>query len=1397
MMSCNIKKRSCDVNIFEGDEKCCSKTKNKSFCIYVSSGTKDNMMKRRKCNVMGGKEKYDEKIFMEIKNLYTNDYKKEDNKTNHNNNNNNNNYNNNNDNREYNIYSDKLCISCNDDLSCDGNNKGDNICNNILYEEIYKKEEENNVFIDEHNNIYRSNIFSSNEKNNKNIIIKKRTKDILYEKVYSKSDNDSSKKNKIRRLLNEEYVRSFSYETGVYKRKDDCINGNKKNIYNTCSVDKIFEIPSDCKNKDKGYNNMECINNNKNKSDKNNNIERNLKEYINDMENENNDFLFLKYNNDNKLCEGLNNDDSCLIEEEKYKKKIINDINLNGNIIKYMNTSGIGNKSYLDEKECNISNRDDINFDEYKVSVYSVDKDEKKYFTHNNNNSQHHNNYFKSYYNSSSKRSGTIESIKCGKNIRDIKDSIYEKKKKIKSIHNKILRLIKEDNNKYVGNVINDKNKKYEKNEDNKKKNIYNNDNMNEEDYKKNDDVVEINKKDNENYMRDTIWNNNSNMDCNIYNNNSNSYSVDGSYKPLEEQIKKKGNIIIDKQNNECEIFIDEKIKKICSIKKYKKLNLSHTFLNNIKLIYEKKDLKKNKKKYILIVNKKCLEKYSYFHTIINTYCKENKSIKMDQYINYNLSKILFCNNIIKEINKYNFKKIIKALDFYGYSYDNIFLKNLCNKIIINKWLNNDNFFQKILKSKRFLKVALFFDLIYNFLYKNNIFLKYFFSFSGGRFIKSFIDYNKNKALKLINKIIKNIKDLNPSTNSVIDFLCGFYSNEEKENKYSKLSRTNYLYGIKDKDIIIKKKTNVSRKKSSNTYIYMKNKKYNKKILRNILNNVWLNTDMFIKESIYYGQNFSLQKNNLKKKNNTIYDIEKIENFLYDKNDRSYSSRCTNSSNENFYQYDTYKNQENEYLDDHSSIDDEKELENVMNNFYSSNDLNINFNGHMNETLNQCIYNQSGNVNFDNNIPDDSQQYGDDYIGNNINHNKTFQPFEGIPNMAFDLYTQDEKNRSRGDTFISLSFKEEERCNTDKYVKDTCFLGIGVRSKENKINDFNCFNINLKIMIRDNLLSKIKCNISKSGKKISPFFPVWPNIPDFFGFKMFKNIKKDFKRMKKNITMNKKQSSLDIINNKKKYKNIISEDYERIDIAQKKKKKFNEEEYMLDNNNIIINNMKNKKCINIDEIKLKDLHYILNIRIYPIRTLLLYILYNSFFKDNNNEFIEFFCNSINNEIKEWLLLFLLPNFINKSIHKVTYPLKLTKNIFIESSEFYEDFFSNEYSKMNDIEKIIIYTKNCNEEYSDICPFLFCYLWLKSNDYKIDKWISSKINEMLFTFPYANFLLSKYFSNFLLFIQLFRTSLDLDHMYLCKSHFYVSLKHNISYIHESLVNVLFSSTIYDP
>ncbi|KJP87923.1 hypothetical protein AK88_02357 [Plasmodium fragile] len=392
---------------------------------------------------------------------------------------------------------------------------------------------------------------------------------------------------------------------------------------------------------------------------------------------------------------------------------------------------------------------------------------------------------------------------------------------------------------------------------------------------------------------------------------------------------------------------------------------------------------------------------------------------------------------------------------------------------------------------------------------------------------------------------------------------------------------------------------------------------------------------------------------------------------------------------------------------------------------------------------------------------------------------------------------------TRGDSYLTMCFKEEEKCDTERYIKDLTYLGIRVSSKENKINYYNCFDVNLKVYLEECLLADVKYNISKEDDYTSAFFPVWPHNPDFFGYQIGGNIKKEFNKIRKSIAMKERgeveKKSIGVVLNKMNSKEARCGEYgTNYAIREKKKKKFlvanlyngfssvKNNPYRRDSQE-----WKEEKIRNVDHMKIKDCCFVLSVKIYPMRTLALYILYNALYQDNNAKLVELYSSSLNKETKEWLLLFLLPHFVNKCIHKVTYPLKLTKNIFSESNEFYEDFFSNEYLKINDIEKIIIYTKNNSDDDMEICPFSFCYLWLKSTKHRIDKWISSKINEVLFTFPFANFLLSKYFSNFILFIQLFHTCLDIDHMYLCKSHFYVSLKHNLSFLHESLVNVLFS------
>ncbi|SBT36931.1 conserved Plasmodium protein, unknown function [Plasmodium ovale wallikeri] len=876
------------------------------------------------------------------------------------------------------------------------------------------------------------------------------------------------------------------------------------------------------------------------------------------------------------------------------------------------------------------------------------------------------------------------------------------------------------------------------------------------------------------------------------------------------------------------------------------KTNVRNNFLKCVKLIYEKE-------KKILEVNTKCIEKYSYFKEILKTYCKNNLMHMNEHHVDYYLSKILFTNDIINNINRRNFKEIMISLDFYGYLYDNIFLKNLCNKITINRWLSNRTFFRKIFR-KKFLKIGIFYNLVYKFLHMNRIFIEFFFSKNGGKFMKSFFAYNKNKALHLINKIVADLKSINPSTHSVVNFLCAFFSHPRKEHQRERRKKmiqrrrekiciskagnftsreetqghkhlhSNSTGLLKSRCCLgktpsrIRNKLKRSRKNCRNTYMYIKNRKYRKSVLRNVLNRIWMKTDLYVKEEVYYDKNFTIKKKLKKKK---INNFKKIDNFLYHAHDTSDSSAYSFLS------------------------DDER----MCNNFYKSDENNLNVHEKMNETFYPSMYNHPGE--------DNSESIAIDYHENSQEENyeiavstnanvysssvkniaKTFHSLDSIPNMSFDLHVQDCNSFQRGDSFLSLCFKEEEKCSADKYIKDISHLGIRISSKENKTNYFNCFDVNLKINIEKHLLAKVNYNISKDDEHISAFFPVCPHNPDYFGYKMGKNVKKAFNDMREGIMQEvegEKQNALDIILNKTNGNKLIQTrdntgDNTRNNMrrnmhsnsrssvngestnrtvncdeanfllreSKEEKKIFDFTHFINSNSNERSNTHKKKlfdKSVfkNIDEIKIKDCNFILNVKIYPIRTLALYILYNSLYRDNNVKFVEFYSESINNEVKEWLLLFLLPNFVNKCIHKVTYPLKITKNIFSESNEFYEDFFSNEYLKINDIEKIIIYTKNNNNEEIDICPFLFCHLWLKSTKYKIDRWISSKINEILFTFPFANFLLSKYFSSFLLFIQLFHTCLDLDHMYLCKSHFYVSLKHNISFLHESIINVLFSA-----
>ncbi|ANQ09363.1 Uncharacterized protein PCOAH_00032640 [Plasmodium coatneyi] len=831
--------------------------------------------------------------------------------------------------------------------------------------------------------------------------------------------------------------------------------------------------------------------------------------------------------------------------------------------------------------------------------------------------------------------------------------------------------------------------------------------------------------------------------------------------------------------------------------------------LKKVKLIYERE-------KKTLEINRKYLNKYGYFKVILSTYTR-NDLLHMNEHgVDFDLSRILFSHDIIKKINRVNFKTVIKALDFYGYLYDNTFLKRLSNKVTINEWLCNAIFFQKIF-TRKVLNVGIFFDLVYHFLYLNPAFIDFFFSKNGGKFVKKFSLYDRYKALRLVNKIVAQLKIIRPSTDSVVKFLFGFFSNKTDggEAKRGGRKRTALHGGEPRKkdnsaDVTVEEwmplinqsnhsvSNPIKRKPKGgkeNSHVYIKNTKFKKTGLRNILNKIWEKTDLYVKEEVYYGNNFTVRK---RLREDVTHHLNMLNNLLFDSNDTM--STCGSYS-----------------------FGDDQEDGDVCYSFDKSGEINFGINEKISESFHQSRYHHGGDQDGGDNSDDGDNIDGGDHVdgddntdgGDNVDGGenviscderratKTFHSLDCVPNVSFDLFSQEGDSFQRGDSYLTLCFKEEEKCDTEKYVKDLTYLGIRVSSKENKINYYNCFDVNLKVYLEGCLLADVKYNISKEGDYMSAFFPVWPHNPDYFGYQIGTNIKKEINKMKKTFAMKERgdveKKSTGIVHNRMKSKATICGEYGTTRAMREKKKKRFLFAKLYSGPSTAKKNAhrrdsqewKEEKIRNVDQMKIKDCCFVLSVKIYPLRTLALYILYNALYEDNNTKLVELYSSSLNKETKEWLLLFLLPNFVNKCIHKVTYPLKLTKNIFSESNEFYEDFFSNEYLKINDIEKIIIYTKNNSEDDMEICPFSFCYLWLKCTRHKIDRWISSKINEVLFTFPFANFLLSKYFSNFILFIQLFHTCLDIDHMYLCKSHFYVSLKHNLSFMHESLVNVLFS------
>ncbi|CAI7721228.1 conserved Plasmodium protein, unknown function [Plasmodium vivax] len=826
------------------------------------------------------------------------------------------------------------------------------------------------------------------------------------------------------------------------------------------------------------------------------------------------------------------------------------------------------------------------------------------------------------------------------------------------------------------------------------------------------------------------------------------------------------------------------------------------SLLRKAKLIYERE-------KKTLEINRKYLNKYGYFKIILNTYSRNDLLNMSEHGVDFDLSKILFSHDIIKKINRVNFKTVIKALDFYGYLYDHTFLKRLSNKVTINEWLCNSIFFQKIFTRKE-LNVGIFYDLVYYFLYLNPAFVHFFFSKNGGKFVKRFSLYDRCKAIRLVNKVVAELKIIRPSTDSVVRFLFGFFSHtkggeearrggskralrgrerREKDNSagmpvegmpLEDVSITNMTMGewtppVNRSDRLVgnpmKRKPQGRREK--NTHVYIKNAKFKKTGLRNILNKIWQKNDLYVREEVYYGNNFTVRR---RVRGNEAHHLNMLNNLLFESNGTTSASSAYSFGGEG----------------------------GLGCGFDKSGEVNFGRSGADGGGDSDDDVSGGGNVSGDGSVSGAENVRGGENVDgcDERRATKTFHSLDCVPNVSFDLFSQEGDSFQRGDSYLTLCFKEEEKCNTEKYVKDVTYLGIRVSSKENKINGYNCFDVNLKVYLEEYLLADVKYNISKEGDYASAFFPVWPHNPDYFGYQIGRNIKKEFSKMRKSTAMKERgeveKKSIGNVLNKMDGKAVRCGEYVANCTSRERKKKFLFSKRDSRPSNAQNNSQrrdsqewKEDKTRNVDHMKIKDCCFVLNVKIYPMRTLALYLLYNALYQDKNAKILELYSSSLNKETKEWLLLFLLPHFVNKCIHKVTYPLKLTRNIFSESNEFYEDFFSNEYLKINEIEKIIIYTKNNSDDDVEICPFSFCYLWLKSTKQRIDRWISSKINEVLFTFPFANFLLSKYFSNFILFIQLFHTCLDIDHMYLCKSHFYVSLKHNLSFLHESLVSVLFS------
>ncbi|KJP87922.1 hypothetical protein AK88_02356 [Plasmodium fragile] len=445
------------------------------------------------------------------------------------------------------------------------------------------------------------------------------------------------------------------------------------------------------------------------------------------------------------------------------------------------------------------------------------------------------------------------------------------------------------------------------------------------------------------------------------------------------------------------------------------------SLLKKVKLMYERE-------KKTLEINRKYLNKYGYFKIIMNTYTR-NDLLNMNEHgVDFDLSRILFSHDIIKKINQVNFKTVIKALDFYGYLYDNTFLKRLSNKVSINEWLCNGIFFQKIF-TRKVLNVGIFFDLVYHFLYLNPAFIDFFFSKNGGSFVKKFSLYDKYKALRLVNNIVAQLKIIRPSTESVVKFLFGFFSSTKGGEEAIRRGRKKALYrgqlgnkdhsadvtvgnvAVQDATVAawtapINQSKHLVRKPKGwkeNAHVYIKNTKFKKTGLRNILNKIWEKTDLYVKEEVYYGNNFTVRR---RLRENKSYHLKMLNNLLFESND-------TTSSRGSY------------------SFGGDQEEGGLGYSFEKSGEINFGINEKMSQSFHQNRYHQGSGADGGDNSDDGDNIDGADHVdavdnedgGDNVDGGdnaiacderratKTFHSLDCVPNVSFDLFSHE------GDSF--------------------------------------------------------------------------------------------------------------------------------------------------------------------------------------------------------------------------------------------------------------------------------------------------------------------------------------------------------------------------------------------